>query len=577
MVAKSIKQILVKHIDKIIIFIFPILLASLNSNWIFTPVTDFIPDPWFYLAYFRYFYVYAPAFPSNIHYFVERLTWIIPGYYVYQIFPPLQANYILHLSVCYVALFSLFGTLQILFNQRTALVSTLLMGCYPWFLRAVGWDYVDGVGIAQMLLLVYILTVASRSQQWKRYLFFAGIIHASLLITNQFWLGFAPSWAVYFLLLNYPISKGKVLKLFGEVSYFLLGTVILFVIIGVFYHSATGNFIFFKNSLAFSIHLSHDAESIKFAENLYKHMPPYWHIVPILVAIGSIWKLSKTKQGNYHLIAITCLFVLAYGWLIFWHYFSTPYLIIFLYSSFIIPATFLLLGALLATVVDHLSDKNFNILIMMAILVLAIPYILVVIFPFLESWQGNIPLIFFFSLIFLVSVSLPRKKAAWMSILIAFSTLSFLGGLNSYVLLPDAQKGQNNFDAIIEASQTIDSYNPNHTYADYRLWFCEDKNYDTFFSLSALYLYPWGSAIDNPISGKKPHAALSFPETAKLNDGDKIVIITSNPNIDEVMEEANRALAHRGASLTLETVKGIQEESLQFTLYFTKIRTTSTK
>ncbi len=583
MVAKQVNQILAKYSDGIIIFIFPILLVFLNSNWIFTPATDFLPDPWFYLGYFRYFSAYTSTSPSNTHYFVERLTWNIPGYYIYKIFPTLLANYVLHLSVCYIALFSLYGTLQMLFNRRTALLSTLLLGSYPWFLRAVGWDYVDGVGIAQMLLLIYLLTVASRSRQWRLYTFLAGIIHASLLATNLFWVGFAPSWVVYFLLINYPISRIKAWELFGKAIYFILGNLTLLVIVGIFYHSVSGSYNFFKNGLAFSIARSRSEVIIQSAINLYGHMPPYWHVIPILVALGAIWQLrSKNVETiiyRYPFLAITSLFVFAYGWLIFAHFYGWRYLIVFLYSSFAIPATFLLLGALLATIVNYFSEKYFTILVVVAILILAAPYLLVVIFPFSENWQGNTFLILILSLIFLVNISLPvsNKKAIILPLLIAFSVLSFLGGINSYVFLPDQLKGQRNFAAIIDASNTIDSFYPNHRYKDFRLWFREDENYNTFFNLSALYLYPFGSAIDDLASGKKHPAVLSFPETDKLKDGDNIVVITSNSNMNEVIAEANRALAYRHATLILQELKEIREGPLQFTLYFSKIKTITDK
>lgn len=580
MVAKPLNQFLAKYIDKIIIVLFPLLLISLNSNWIFTPATDFLPDPWFYLGYFRYFYEYAPVFPSNIHYFVERLTWIIPGLYIYRMFPPLLANYVLHLLVYYLALFSLYGTLNFLFNRRAAFISALLMGSYAWFLRAAGWDYVDGVGIALMLLLIYILTMSSRSEQWRLYLFFAGIIHAALFTTNLFWLGFAPSWGFYFLLVTYPTLKSITWKLLGEISYFLLGTVTLLVTVGFFYHSVTGEYNFFKNGLAFSIFLSRNPGNIDFARNLYKHMPPFWHLLPILIGLGAAWRLWRSREtvqdkSHHFLKAISCLFVLAYGWLILWHSVSVPYLIIFLYSSFIIPAVFLLLGAIMAPGVEKISGKDFSFITATAILALAAPFILVVIFPTMETWQGNILLITLLSLIFLVSISISGNKATFAAASLVFSTLSFLGAVDSYVFLPEAQKGRDSFNAIIEASEIIDAYYPNHTYTDFRMWYRADQNYDTFFSLSSLYLYPWGSAIDNPESGKKPHLVLTFPQTDEIKDGDKLVIAVSDPNPDIVMKEANQALAYRNASLEMESSIRIQKESLQFTLYFTKIKMAS--
>jgi hypothetical protein len=574
MVMKPINQILAKHSDKIIIFIFPILLAFLNPNWIFTPATDFLPDPWFYFAYFRYFYAYAPVFPSNTFYFVERLTWNVPGYYIYELLPPLQANYVLHLIVCYIALFSLYGILQILFNRRTALLSALLLGGYPWFLRAVGWDYVDGAGIAHMLLLIYILTLASRSRQWKLYLLFAGIVHASLIITNPFWLTFSPGWAIYFFSLNYPISKTKTKKIVGEIAYFMLGNLILAALIAIFYHSVTGDYAFLKNTIAFSFYFSHATSDIKFVTNLYKDIPPFWHVIPILVGIGSILRLGKILQGIYRssFIAVTLLFLLSYSGLILGHFYSSPFLTMFPYSSFLIPSVFLLLGGLLAETADALPDREFNYTTMAATVILAAPYILVVVFPFLESWQGNIVFILLFGLIFLVSISIPKKKALFLPILIAFSILSFLGGLNAYVFLSDPLKGQNNFMTILDSSQAIDSYYPNHKYGDFRLWFREDENFDTFFDLSSIYLYPWGNTIDNPWSGKKPSSILSFSEKDQLQDGDNIVVIISNSKTNEVITEANRALAYRNAILILKATKKIQEGSLRFTLYFTKIK-----
>lgn len=137
MVTKSLTNIPQGRIDKTIIFIFPILITILNSNWIFSPTSNYLPDPGFYVGYFRYFFDYAPEYPSNIHYFVERVTWNIPGYLIYHILPSLIANYVLHLLVCYTALFSLYGILNMFFGNRTALLSTLLLCVYPWFLRAI--------------------------------------------------------------------------------------------------------------------------------------------------------------------------------------------------------------------------------------------------------------------------------------------------------------------------------------------------------------------------------------------------------------------------------------------------------
>src|SRR5262245_19700568 len=111
------------YIEITTLIFLPILLSAINSNWIFTLVTNNMPDPWFYLGYFRYFFKYAPTFPSNINYFVERLTWNLSGYFIYHIVSPLVANYILHLTVYYISIFALYGTLLLTRNKRTAFLS----------------------------------------------------------------------------------------------------------------------------------------------------------------------------------------------------------------------------------------------------------------------------------------------------------------------------------------------------------------------------------------------------------------------------------------------------------------------
>src|SRR5258708_7477462 len=153
--------------DVLLIATLPIVLLIINSNWIFTP-TPFVlnnrlvnPDPSFYFSYFRHFFDLVGQYPSNSHYFVERLSWNLPGYAAYHLFPPIAANLVLHLSIYYIGVFSIYGIVYFLFNQQTALLTALLMGGYTWFFRATGWDYVDGIGVAYFSVLLLLLTLAA--------------------------------------------------------------------------------------------------------------------------------------------------------------------------------------------------------------------------------------------------------------------------------------------------------------------------------------------------------------------------------------------------------------------------------
>jgi hypothetical protein len=567
-----ITPVLIKYRDRLILFIFPLILTGINSNWIFTPVTNYIPDPWFYLAYFRYFYAYVSAYPSNTHYFVERLTWNIPGYYLYKIFHPLQANYILHLIVYYVAIFSLYGILSLLFNRRTALISALLMGSYPWFLRAAGWDYTDGTGIAHMLLLIFLITLAQYSPRWRLWLLLAGAVHSSLLITNLAWFGYLPSWVLYFLILNIQTTKFELKQLALAASYFLLGNLITAGIAGLFYYWVTGDYFFLANSLRSAVFLSSDETNRDWVIRIYGHMRPYWHILPTIIALVSTSQVWYFKRGekNYSFTAIYLLFTAAYGWLIFWHFYSIPFLIVLTYSSYVIPAVFILLGALLSTFFDELPPRQFEVFAFISIILLILPPIVLKIVPSLQNLEGSTFLILCFSVLLMLMLIIPQKRISILTTILTLSFLFYLLGEKAYVYISNPSKGRDNFLAIISASEMLDSYYPNRKYEDFRLWFRADENYDTFFSLAGLYLYPWGSAIDNPVSSKEPHTQLSLSQRDEIQAGDKIVIISSDNNANGVLKEANLALSAQNIKLKLETSKDIQQGNIHFFLYFTK-------
>jgi hypothetical protein len=150
------------------------------------------------------------------------------------------------------------------------------------------------------------------------------------------------------------------------------------------------------------------------------------------------------------------------------------------------------------------------------------------------------------------------------------SGIFFLTAKNSFVYIAERSRGIDNFKSIISASEAIDSFYPNHIYKDFRLWFRADKNYDTFFSLAAVYLYPWGSSIDDPISSKKPHDKLTLSRRDIIQPGDQIVILSSDSDSGTILVEASQALIDQGLKVTLEKSEAVQTSTIRFYLYFTK-------
>jgi hypothetical protein len=562
MVAERVKRFPVKATDFLILFLFPWLLILLNSNWIFSPANG-MPDTWFYYAFFRYFFQYASEFPSNSHYFVERLTWIVPGFYVYRVFSPLWANYILHLAVYYTATFSLYGVLRILFNARTALIAALAMGSYPWFLRAAGWDYVDGVGIAHMLLLLFLLIRATRSGHWKMYLFVAGIVHASMLITNQFWAGFAPAWSVFFLLLNQREKKNQIGRLAIAVLCFLAGNLVLTGLVSLFFHAVTGNYNFLENSMQFSRMVAQSEENKNEVTQFYGTMFPYWHLLPLLFFLAAAWTLRSIKDHlyRYSFLVILAFFVLSYGWVIFWHVYAIPYLIIFLYSSYLIPAAFLLLGALLSVSLAQVSETAYTQLLVFSILIFAIPFIL----STFDEWQDHPYLLVFFILIMLAGLTLLPRTWIILPTLISLSALSFLGGRNTWIYLPNRSQNQNNFLTVSDVGELIDAQYPDWNYNDFRLWYKRDKNVSTYGAIASVYLYPWGSVIN-----MSPARRFVWPRTTRISDGN-IVLLSANHDVQQVLIEAARAFPAKNARMEYVDSSVVQHGDISVTVIFASV------
>lgn len=563
-----------EYSDRLILFAYPLLLLGINSTWIFTPVTNFLPDPWFYFAYFRYFYDYAPAYPSNIHYFVERITWNVPGYYIHQLFPPLLANYVLHLLVYYAAIFSLYGILNHLAGRRAAFLGALLLGSYPWLLRASGWDYVDGAGIAHMLLLVYLLTVASHSKYGSLLFILAGMVHLSLILTNLFWIGFAPSWLVYFVLLNYKSKWFDLRRITASAVQFAVGNAAIVGLAAAFSKAVFGRYsYFFRRSLDFAEMVSQSDENVREVFRIYGHMTPYWHTVPLLVAVIATAMLrTRTKSVDLSFLkAAAALFAAAYGFLIFWHIFKIPFLIVFLYSSFVIPSAFVLLGVVLAEKIAALTDSEFDLLSILGIFILAAPPILAVTAPPILALQGRVLLVIVFCGTLLWGFLRLKRMQAVTTILLSFTMLFFLGAKGSYVYAADRFKARDNFNAILDAAQAIDFHYPDREYGDFRLWFRADEDYDTFFSLASVYLYPWGSTLGAPYSGKPAPEMLTLNRFNKILEGDEIVILSSISDADQVLAEANRGLAERQAFATLNSAVEIRQGTTKFFIYFTTV------
>ena len=174
----------------IVLLSIPALVLLRQTNAIFNDAksidsSNFV-DSWLYLGFFRNFLDFKRYLFTDTYY-ASRMSWILPGWLVNQVFSPEAANYVLHLSVFYLFVFSLYFAVSRLAHRRAALVAALTGGFYPYLWRAAGSDYVDGAGIAYYMAGFALLTRAAFSQRRRMSLMLAGGFAAAAIHTNLFW------------------------------------------------------------------------------------------------------------------------------------------------------------------------------------------------------------------------------------------------------------------------------------------------------------------------------------------------------------------------------------------------------
>ena len=162
----------------------PALVLLRQTNAIFPDPT--FTDTWIYLGFFKNFYDFKRYLFTETYY-ASRLSWILPGWLINRVLSPEVANYLTHLGVFYLLIFSLYSAVSRLAHRRAAFVAALTCGFYPYLWRSVGSDYVDGAGIAYYMASFALLTRAAFSEHRRMALTLAGIFAAATVHTNLFW------------------------------------------------------------------------------------------------------------------------------------------------------------------------------------------------------------------------------------------------------------------------------------------------------------------------------------------------------------------------------------------------------
>ena len=298
-----------------LILVLPIILALINPNWIFNPSKY---DDFYYLGYQIYLPEFAQMSFHQEQYFIERLMAILPGYYLRQVLSPLMANFVLHLGVYYMLMFSVYTVISRLFHARIALLTVLVMGQFSLVLRATGWDYADGYAMMYFAVCLMFLLYAAfaTTSRWRWYLFFAGMSAMALVNSQLFMVVFLPALALFYIVLNHGIARRNIL-----VSAFWggLGVVLVFVGLSSYFYTLTGRELL-SNSFRMSSEVSRsDARIVDVFYQVFVQFPAHWHILFVIASIITIKILLSAKhttqaqlQHRYIVWACALLFIFSY-------------------------------------------------------------------------------------------------------------------------------------------------------------------------------------------------------------------------------------------------------------------------
>jgi hypothetical protein len=534
-----------------VIILLPLIVLLFDSN-VFFAVPGTI-DPWVYHGFFRHLGEFKSfLFPNT--YYGSRMSWIVPGYLVNLIFPPLAANYILHLGVYYTGAISLYYVLKSFYTRPTALLGVIAFTCDPYLWGAMGWDYVDGIGIAFYLLAFAIVTHAGTTGRHSRVgLTLAGATYAALIYTNTVWLLSAPMFLLFYLFLRRPGDMFGITKAaihFG--TWFAIGGAALTVALGVINYRIDGQFWFYLPSISYTLQNANKPQPWHAANYSWvgtAHWLVYPAIMLLVASFSLVASLFKGKRDTprttwffrLHFLFFVVVFVLLELkglYLLEWGF----------YASYLIPATFLLASAELFDIAGQSKPKLIALLAGCALFL---------------AWSGagdllwtallnmHVPLVLgIATCAILLRAVLPANRLALAACLIGFSLLNFYAsGMNGLYAERDQRLYRS--DAFLRMTETVDAIDQARRGSRVLFWFdTKDPHSDEFDSINSFFL--WGYTW----------IGRAFPEidpvaSERVTPGSMVAVLSSHGDQAKILEEANRALKPRGFAVSWRTRREI--------------------
>lgn len=559
----------------LVIFFYPLLLLMVNENLFFPDFFGRVTDPWVYTGYFfdlTHFFINQHIVP----YHSSRLSWILPGYFVNKILPPVTANYLLHFVFMYAAMFSLYFILKEKAGQRAGLLATLMMGGYSYFLLEIGSNYVCGAGLTYFLLSAAMAVAGLKKSPGSVYFFASGIFFACMVYANTFTLSLLPFLVLYYI--AFSAARDAATRC-TDVGFFTSGIVILTFLFCVLNYFISGSFLFFMPQIIKMLSTVGEGGQIWQPANSWLDHA-YWLIFPVIVLPVSFF-FCIIKKGTFSdRTALLCNinFILYFFFLVFLQMSGLSVMQNPFYFAYVIPFSFIAIGCMVKPFTEGLSIKQF-----LCVIGIFVACILAAMSLFQngaydspvvkEQWLKIFAFCFFFLLtgfIVLNYFHILRKTAITLSFVIMLMCYSGFSSI-SYLLVNPAESDndfqKNTYRGFTAAFQEMRKIAPR---GDIKIWYASrraENNINSTLFKNIIAAYGMNHCVigdDFPLTSVKEYGIAN-----NLRRGEKIVVLSTDLN--STYQQALSSLKEAGVDATLLSRKEIFEGNVHFSMIFFRI------
>lgn len=311
----------------------PFLLLAINPNLFINPDTNVWIDAWVNTGFFL-------SLPDHLivwghSYYSTRLSWLLPGYAVHQIFSPLVANYVLHLGFFYLLISAVYLFVTAGVNRSTAFIATLLVAWNPQVIAALSWDYVDGAVITYFALTLLFLEKASTSaERWAYWALATGAAMACMVVANLVAGTLVPICGLFLLLrvsLPHWRRAASIVLVAGA------GGVATLAILGHANWQLGGNWLFLMPSLSYAgermwVPSPWDVQGLSWLAGSYFLILP---AAASFAALLALWSRPRSVQSFSGTVQLT--FVVAVVWWVIHSSLWTHSIHVSYYTSYLVP------------------------------------------------------------------------------------------------------------------------------------------------------------------------------------------------------------------------------------------------